>query len=846
MNTIQDINQPGNVSYNQQSNYAIVFGNSVGNGTTTVDSGFTYAPLKQVPITTLSNCVRDVLVDFDLGGSTAVSTINYAGSNSNLGVLQIGPTIWRAFGVRTISNYDDLFANTLITDAATSNSYSISTVVRDQFGNSRSWSTAVTTRANPTISLTGNVIYDEGINKTVTVIGLVNSGNAVGNYTVQTSISSTAIGTLSNIITSGSTVQTRGNVASLAAQIAAGNIIYVPATDLSSNVASGIQVSIQRSNDNSVVSTANINLQIGNANPEYALTQSRTYFEDLGGAIGAHITDNDPVNTTYRVRYVQTAPVPTTPENTCRIFSDGILPAAPVRNGDTGYLVNTRAVFSAFAPVENSFYLAPPIDYAGNITILYNQEKLVGNTYVSQAANVPISITLVGHNETNPISVASYSEGSVVTLATAATGSGNELGLITDLSYSGIPEPITYVQTWTQVTPDPAVYQPRWFNSNTANAQVASGWTARGVTNITRSGLREVANALDIEYTPPLNHTGNIVLRFDQTKSQEGNTYTQASNVQFTMTNSGNTTVFTCDPPTTGAILNNIPFSNVSFTDNDTLAERLYTLNVSVLSGNANITINSSNVGTSANISGNKSTVNSSIASANSFIVASSGNSSIRYTLTRTAPDTTQISQTTKTLTMTVPAAGTAWRGGIMVGEYDPIGNASANVYLVAQTIGTAFNPILTWWAANGVSNTTPTNSLINGKTNTAALVASNASLYTAATICDSAVLGGFSDWYLPSVEEQRFIANTRISSGSGNLSLWFPSGPSAGTKYWSSTVKDHNFGAGNVRTVDRMEFLQSGNTFTASSSPINIASTDPESGNVSRAYLVCVRQEPK
>ena len=76
MNTIQDINQPGNVSYNQQSNYAIVFGNSVGNGTTTVDSGFTYAPLKQVPITTLSNCVRDVLVDFDLGGSTAVSTIN--------------------------------------------------------------------------------------------------------------------------------------------------------------------------------------------------------------------------------------------------------------------------------------------------------------------------------------------------------------------------------------------------------------------------------------------------------------------------------------------------------------------------------------------------------------------------------------------------------------------------------------------------------------------------------------------------------------------------------------------------------------------------------------------------
>lgn len=850
MNTIQDINSPGDVSYNQQSLYSITFGNSLGAGNTVVDSGFTYQPLKQVPITALSNCVRDVLIDFNFGATAVVSTIDYTGPNANLGVLQIAPNAWRAYGVRTIAAYDEIFANTSIKDLAVSNSYSYNTVVLDQAGNTRTWSTAVTTRANPAISLTGNVIYDEGINRTLTEIGLTNSGNATGNYTVQTSIATPAIGTLSNIIVTGSTVQTRGNVTSLTAQIAAGNVIYVPATDLASNVASGIQVSLQRSFDLSVVSTANINLQIGNVNPEFALTQSRTLFEDLGGAIAAHITDNDPVNTTYRVRYVQTAPVPTDPTDTCRIFSDGILPAAPVRNGDTGYLTTTRSVFNAFLPIENAFYLVPPIDYVGNITILYNQEKFVGNTFVTQAANVPVAISIVGHNETNPVSVANYSEGSIVALANSfvgnPTGSETNRGMITDLSYSGIPEPITYVQTWTQVTPDPAVYQARWFNSSTANLQVASGWSARGVANVVRSGTREAANQLNIAYTPPLNYTGNIVLRFDQTKNQEGNTFIQSSNVQFTMQNSGNTTVFTCNPPTTGFILNSIPFSNVSLTDNDTLAERLYTLNVSVLSGNANITINGSNVGTTANISGNKSTVNSSVASANSFITASSGNSSIQYTLTRTAPDTTQINQTTKTLTMTVPAAGTAWRGGIMIGEYDPIGNASANVYLVAQTNATVFSPFLTHWAANGVANSTPINSTKDGKTNTTVLVANNAAIYTAANTCDSAVLNGFNDWFLPSIEQLQFIANVKITNSIADLGLYFPSGPVSGSKYWSSTVKDHNFGAGNVRVVDRMDFLQNGNTITTLSSPVRIDLTDPESGNASVSYVTCARQEPK
>ena len=56
----------------------------------------------------------------------------------------------------------------------------------------------------------------------------------------------------------------------------------------------------------------------------------------------------------------------------------------------------------------------------------------------------------------------------------------------------------------------------------------------------------------------------------------------------------------------------------------------------------------------------------------------------------------------------------------------------------------------------------------------------------TAADICSNLILGGFSDWFLPSIEELELMyLNIGSASNIGNF---------VSTKYWSSSEKDDNY----------------------------------------------------
>ena len=108
--------------------------------------------------------------------------------------------------------------------------------------------------------------------------------------------------------------------------------------------------------------------------------------------------------------------------------------------------------------------------------------------------------------------------------------------------------------------------------------------------------------------------------------------------------------------------------------------------------------------------------------------------------------------------------------------------------------------------------------SFYNGATNTAAIVAQDATAGYAATLCDSYTNNGFDDWYLPASWELNLLYNSaflinKILENDGNASTnGFNAeyvSPTYGC-YWSSTETNHyiawtyNFYDGNPSTKDK------------------------------------------
>lgn len=96
------------------------------------------------------------------------------------------------------------------------------------------------------------------------------------------------------------------------------------------------------------------------------------------------------------------------------------------------------------------------------------------------------------------------------------------------------------------------------------------------------------------------------------------------------------------------------------------------------------------------------------------------------------------------------PAIGSALGGGYFAGQIDQ----SGTIYnLVVGPVSSAQNASKQWKNAN--TATTGADSVIDGPQNTADMVAhGNATVYPAAHFCNDLTIGGFSDWYMPAVNE--------------------------------------------------------------------------------------------
>jgi len=106
--------------------------------------------------------------------------------------------------------------------------------------------------------------------------------------------------------------------------------------------------------------------------------------------------------------------------------------------------------------------------------------------------------------------------------------------------------------------------------------------------------------------------------------------------------------------------------------------------------------------------------------------------------------------------TVPPPAIGSPYGGGFFAGQISTAGNGIADYNLVVGPLSSGQSQLL-WKNAN--TDTPGASSVIDGPQNTADIVVDgNSTVYPAAHFCNDAVIGGFSDWYMPSMNELEII----------------------------------------------------------------------------------------
>jgi hypothetical protein len=104
-------------------------------------------------------------------------------------------------------------------------------------------------------------------------------------------------------------------------------------------------------------------------------------------------------------------------------------------------------------------------------------------------------------------------------------------------------------------------------------------------------------------------------------------------------------------------------------------------------------------------------------------------------------------SAASNSVTLALPAIGSALGGGYFAGQISTAGNGIADYNLVVGPVASA-QADAKWKTSNTSGDPT---SVIDGPGNTATM---NSATYPAAQFCADLVTGGFSDWYMPALNE--------------------------------------------------------------------------------------------
>jgi hypothetical protein len=135
-------------------------------------------------------------------------------------------------------------------------------------------------------------------------------------------------------------------------------------------------------------------------------------------------------------------------------------------------------------------------------------------------------------------------------------------------------------------------------------------------------------------------------------------------------------------------------------------------------------------------------------ATSSTYVVqlADAGNT-IRCVVTATNSLGAVSANTANTASVPLPAIGSAFEGGFYAGQ---IGVSSVPTHYIVVAPLSSGQTVAQWKTSN--TATPGSTSDINGPANTAAQVAAGS--HPCATFCNNAVIGGYSDWYMPAKNE--------------------------------------------------------------------------------------------
>lgn len=149
MNSLTQLNawSSGNITVTNQSTYSITWSGALGtlsNATQSVSTtaNTSFAPAKQISITSLSNPVKDIVVQLTFANVAGIANVQY--TNGDGPAISHNNRVWTVTGIRSISSYNNVFSNTWtkinLVPGFTGNIV-YTTLVTDQIANSAIWTT---------------------------------------------------------------------------------------------------------------------------------------------------------------------------------------------------------------------------------------------------------------------------------------------------------------------------------------------------------------------------------------------------------------------------------------------------------------------------------------------------------------------------------------------------------------------------------------------------------------------------------------------------------------------------------------------------------------------------------